>query len=247
MPIGRPEKVRESRKRRTPHKRITLRARHIINALEGAKHSSVQRVSVNELAHEVDRHHTVKRAPAMAVGGTGFWVKLSPKALHALRRLRHVRNWKIQQQLVHEVRHEVTRAEKRAELALRLRQAAARRARWALARARSARRWSWRLVRGTGGWFANRGRDLGRISRAEVKASAARRAAKTRPAGPDRSEVATRPAATRTRTPRKPAALPAGAGSAGGAGGPAADTVPVPRTRKPRTTGGTRTSRAKVS
>jgi hypothetical protein len=254
MPIGRPVPPKAVRQKRTPHSRITLRARHIIRTLQRAKHSSVQRVAVNELTHEVDRRYTAKRAPAMDVGSTGFWVKLSPRARHALRRLRAARNWKVQRQLVNEVRHEVHRSERRAELRLRIQQAARRRAAVAWAKARAAGKWSRKVARSVRIWTGARGRALARICRAEARrasaAKAAKRAPRTSPpartgrpvpAARSKALAGERPtpavpaARPRTSRPARPAAvvIPVAPGT------PAAPAAPRPA-RKRTTPAGTR-------
>jgi len=211
--------------RKTPHKRLGLRARHIIRSIRGAQHTSVQRAGLNELAAEIDRPHgSRKRTPAIPVGDTGFWTPLSARAKHALARLRTARNHRMQQQLVSEVRHEIVRAEARELRRIKARQWAERQ----LERAKNG-------GRATGRWFRRRGQQVRRLGRRVRGSSVWRRPART----PAARTPAARTPATRTPAARTPAA-PKRASRAGTGTG---------RTTRSTASGGARstTSRASAS
>lgn len=199
---------------KTPHKRLGLRAQHIIRLIRGSNHTSVQRSALNELGAEIDRRarprgRSTKRSPTVAPGDTGFWTPLSARAKHALHRLRTTRNYHVQVQLVNEVRHEVLRAEARELRRIKARQ-------WA------ERQWE----RAKNGGRATRGRVARRGRWVAAKARNTRDKARRL-----RSRVAPakRTPATRTPATRTPAARPV------------TTRTPAARTRKPT---GERTSRA---
>jgi hypothetical protein len=200
----------------TPHRRLSLRARHLIRTILRTRHSTVQRVAISELAGEVNRHHTTRRTPVLTPGETGIWVRHSAKLRHVMSRLRYARNWKVQQQLVREATHEIVEAEVRAERWLRFQQAMRRHGN----RVVRAGRWTVRRVRAGGtrvrqAYLArvaegDRPRRRARRSMStdpEVRTARSRgrrfRSAAERPVA-ERSEAATRP--VRSAAPEVPAA-----------------------------------------
>lgn len=219
---------------KTPHKRLGLRAQHIIRLIRGSNHTSVQRSALNELGAEIDRRarprgRSTKRSPTVTPGDTGFWTPLSARAKHALHRLRTTRNYHVQVQLVNEVRHEVLRAEARELRRIKARQWAERQWERAKNGGRATRGWfvrrghnvrnGYRRVRGSSMW--RRVRNVrGSLMRRDVRAGrtpVVRIAVKRVPA--TRTPAARTPAArTSTTRARKPAGeRTARTSSAGGA------------------------------
>ena len=92
------------------YKRLSFRARHLLRQLSKAKNITLQRLNLHELRHAISRKHGFKgpkKAPGL--GTPGLYQRLSGKARHLMRRLRHSRTWQVQKQSVTELEREVER------------------------------------------------------------------------------------------------------------------------------------------
>jgi hypothetical protein len=92
------------------YKRLSFRARHLLRQLGKAKNVTLQRLNLHELRHAISRKHGFKgpkKAPNP--GKAGLYQRLSGKARHLVRRLRHSRTWQVQKQSVTELEREVER------------------------------------------------------------------------------------------------------------------------------------------
>ena len=138
------------------YKRLSFRARHLLRQLGKAKNITLQRLNLHELRHAISRKHGFKgpkKTPGL--GTPGLYQRLSRRARHLMRRLRHSRTWQVQKQTVNELEREVergariaqareTRRERREERIDRAAERAGRMAKRAQERGRQFRKWAQR-------------------------------------------------------------------------------------------------------
>ena len=131
------------------YKRLSFRARHLLRQLGKAKNVTLQRLNLHELRHAISRKHGFKgpkKTPGL--GTPGLYQRLSGKARHLMRRLRHSRTWQVQKQTVNELEREIERGARIAQAreARRTRRAerAERTAKRAVQRGRQFRAWAQR-------------------------------------------------------------------------------------------------------